>query len=247
MNLQTETVIAGGDTNSNTVAQLHRVATRMVTKDGRVFRYAQAGAVDLVAGNVIQGPAIVANHLANTPPAVAIGATSFTYTPGATLGTVNQYADGWLQVDTTPGNGSVYGIDSHAAFALSTAFTLTLRPDDPVQVALTTSSRVGLIANPYRGVIQLPATTATGIICGVAPVIVTAAQWGWLQTWGVYAGVLTTGTPALGASVMGPGTAAGAAQVVVAAGTLIVAQWIGQMVQVGVDGKNNAVYLKISA
>jgi hypothetical protein len=187
----------------------------------------------------------VANHLANTPPAVAIGATSFTYTPGATLGTVNQYQDGWLQVDTTPGNGQVYGIASHLAFGSATAFTLNLAPDDPIRVALTTSSRVGLIANPYRGVIQLPVTTATGVLCGVAPAVITAAQFGWLQTWGVYAGVLTTGTPALGASVMGPGTAAGAAQVVVAAGTLIVAQWIGQMVQVGVDGKNNSVYLKI--
>lgn len=247
MNLQSETAIAGGDTTSNSSTQLHRIGTRMVTRDGRVFRYVLAGAADLVAGNVIQGPAIVPNHLANTPPAVAVGATSFTYTPGATLGTVNQYKDGWLQVDTTPGNGIMYSIDNHAAFALSTAFTLNLSSDDPITVALTTSSRVGLLANQYRGVIQMPVTTATGILCGVAPNVITAAQFGWVQTWGMYAGVLTTGTPALGASVMAPGTVAGAAQVVVAAGTLIVAQWIGQMAQVGVDTKNNAVYLKISA
>lgn len=247
MNLQTETVIAGGDTADNSSTQKHQLATRMRTRDGRVFYYCLAGAVDLVAGNVIQGPATVPNHLANTPPAVAIGATSFSYTPGATLGTANQYADGWLQVDTTPGNGQAYSIDSHLAFASATAFTLNLSSDDAIRVALTTSSRVGLIPNEYRGVIQLPVTTATGIICGVAPCVITAAQFGWLQTWGNYAGVLTTGTPALGASVMGPGTVAGAAQVVVAAGTLIVAQWIGQMTQVGVDTKNNAIYLKIRA
>lgn len=247
MNLQTETVIAGGDTADSSATAKHRIGTRMVTRDGRVFRYALNGAVDLVAGNCIQGPAIVALHLANTPPNVAIGATSFTYTPGATLGTANQYADGWLQVDTTPGNGQTYGIDSHLAFALSTAFTLNLKTDDPIRVALTAAgSKVGLIANKYRGVIQMPVTTATGLLVGVAPCVITAAQFGWLQTWGVYAGVLIAGTPALGAIVMTPGGTAGAAEIIVAAGTLIVAQIVGNMVQVGVNLKNNAVDLKIA-
>jgi hypothetical protein len=222
---------------------LHKVGTRAVSDDGRVFRYVKAGAADLVAGNVIQSPAIVANHLANTPPAVAANALSFSYTPGATLGTADQYADGFLQVDTTPGNGYTYGIQGHAAFASATAFTLNLK--DPIQVALTTSSRVGLIANQYNGVIQLPVTTATGTLVGVAGYVITAAQYGWVQTWGLCS-VLTTGTPALGAMVMGPGTAAGAAQVVVAAGTLIVAQIIGHMAQVGVDGKNNFVHVRIN-
>jgi hypothetical protein len=104
---------------------------------------------------------------------------------------------------------------------------------------------VGLIANPYNGVIQLPVTTATGTLVGIATYIISAGQYGWIQTWGICS-VLTTGTPALGAMVMGPGTAAGAAQVVVAAGTLIVAQIIGHMAQVGVDGKNNFVHVRIN-
>jgi hypothetical protein len=246
MNLQTETVIAGGDTTSNSTTQLHRIGTRMVTRDGRVFRYAQVGAVDLVAGNVIQGPAITPNHLANTPPVVPVGATSFTYTPGATLGTVNQYADGWLQVDTTPGNGVTYGIDSHLAFASATAFTLNLRPDDPITVALTAASRVGLIANPYRGVIQMPVTTATGSLVGVAPGVISAASFGWLQTWGVYAGVLINGTPALGSAVVGVSATTAGSVDIAAAATLITGQILGTMVQVGVSTKNNAVFLRIT-
>lgn len=223
--------------------KVHRIGTRAIADDGRVFRYVKAGVADLVAGNVLQSPAIVANHLANTPPVVAIGATSFTYTPGATLGTVAQYEDGYLQVDTTPGNGYTYGLASHPAFASATAFTLTLK--DAIQVALTASSRVGLMANPYNGVIQLPVTTATGTIVGVAGYVITAAQYGWIQTWDLCS-TLITGTPALGAMVLGPGTAAGAAQVVVAAGNLIVGQVIGHMAQVGVDGKNNFVQLRIN-
>lgn len=233
----------GQDDFVSTATPAHRIGTRAVDQDGRVFRYVKAGAADLVAGNVLQSPAIVANHLANTPPVVALGATSFTYTPGATLGTAGQYNDGFLQVDTTPGNGYTYSIGSHLAFGSGAAFTLNLK--DPIQVALTASSRVGLIANKYNGVIQLPVTTATGTIVGIATYIISANQYGWIGTWGQFS-VLTTGTPALGAMVMGPGTAAGAAQVVVAAGTLIVAQIIGHMAQVGVDGKNNFVEVRIN-
>lgn len=214
------------------------------TRDGRTFRFVKAGAVDLVAGNCIQSPAIVTTHLANTPPAVAVGDTSFVYTPGATLGTANQYAGGLLQVDTAPGNGRAYLIDGHLAFALSTAFTLNLAKDDPITVALTTASRVGLYANPYNGVIQMPVTTATGILVGVAVSAITAGNFGWIQVGG-YCPVLIAGTPALGATVMSPGAVAGAAEIIVAAGTLIVAQWVGQMGQIGVAGKNNMVYLKI--
>lgn len=233
----------GQDDFISTATPAHKVGTRAISDDGRVFRYAKAGAVDLVAGNCLQSPAIVPNHLANTPPIVALGAKSFTYTPGATLGTAGQYADGWLQVDTTPGNGYTYSIAGHLAFASATAFTLNLK--DPIQVALTASSRVGLLANPYSGVIQMPATTATGTLVGVATYIITAAQYGWIQTWGPCS-VLIAGTPALGAIVMTPGATAGAAEIIVAAGTLIVAQIVGNMAQVGVSGKINFVRLQIT-
>lgn len=239
-----ETVGIGQDDFESSSTQKHRLGTRAISDDGRVFRYVRAGAVDLVAGNCIQSPAIVANHLANTPPAVAIGEKSFTYTPGATLGTANQYADGFLQVDTTPGNGYTYSVSGHAAFASATAFTLNLK--DPIQVALTTSSRVGLIANPYNGVIQFPVTTATGTLVGVAGYIISATHYGWVQTWGI-ASVLTAGTPALGAMVMAPSAAAGATTVVVAAGSLVTAQIVGHMAQVGVDGKNNFTHLRINS
>lgn len=232
---------AGQDDFVSSSTQVHDLGTRIETDDGRVFRYALAGASDLVAGNVLQGPAIIALHLANTPPAVAIGATSFTYTPGSTAGGANIYAGGWLQVDTTPGNGYTYEVSGHAAITSATAFTLNLK--DAIQVALTTSSRVGLIANPYRGVIQFPVTTATGIVAGVATYIITAAQYGWIQTWGMCS-VLISGTPALGAGVMTPSATAGTA-IVLTTTNLVVAQTVGYMAQVGVDGKNNFVDLRI--
>lgn len=214
------------------------------TRDGRRFRYAQAGAVDLVAGNVIQSSAAIANHLANTPPVVAIGATNFSYTPGATAGAANLYADGYLQVDTTPGNGYTYLVSGHAAIVSATAFQLYLDPAHSIQVALTASSRVGLIANPFKSVIQTP-TTNTAKVVGVAPTILTALYYGWLQTWGP-ASVLINGTPAITAPVANSGTTAGAVDVWTTAAAAVAVTPVGYMMQVGVSGKNNMVFLTLA-
>jgi len=234
-------VITPHDVFTFTSDQRLPLGTRAITKDGRVFRYCKAGASDLVAGNLIQSSAPVANHLANTPPAVPVGSTSFVYTPGATAGAENLYAEGYLQVDTTPGNGYTYVVSGHPAISASTAFTLTL--EDAIQVALTTSSRVGLIANPYKNVIQAP-TTLTGKVVGVAPAPITAAYYGWLQTWGP-ASVLINGTPAVTAPVINSATTAGAVDVWTAAAQPT-ANLVGHMMQVGVSGKNNFVFLEIA-
>lgn len=232
----------GQDGFTSSSDQKHPLGARAVTKDGRVFRYCQAGAADTVAGSVYQSAAPIANHLANTPPAVAVGATSFSYTPGATAGAANLYAEGYLQVDTTPGNGYTYQVSGHAAISASTAFTLVLV--DPIQVALTTSSRVGLVHNPYKNVIVNP-TTATAAVAGVAPYVITTAQYGWLQTWGP-ASVLINGTPGVGIAVVISATTAGAVDVAAVAAE-INTRSIGHMMQVGVSGKNNFVNLKICA
>jgi hypothetical protein len=222
--------------------QKHPLGTRATDGKSRVFRYCQAGGSDLVAGNLIQSSAPIANHLAQTPPAVAVGATNFSFTPGATAGAANLYAEGLLQVDTTPGNGYTYGVYGHAAITASTAFTLYL--SDPIQVALTTSSRVGLIANPYKAVIQTP-TTITAKVVGVATYIISANQYGWLQTAGP-ASVLINGTPAVTAPVINGATTAGSVDVWTAAAQPT-ANLVGHMMQVGVSGKNNFVFLCIAA
>lgn len=234
--------VYGQDGFTSSSTQVAPLGSRAVTKDGRVFRYAQAGAADLVAGNVQQSAAPIANHLANTPPAVAVGATSFTYTPGATAGAANLYAEGYLQVDTTPGNGYTYQVSGHAAITSATAFTLNLV--DPIQVALTTSSRVGLVHNPYKNVIVNP-TTATAAVAGVAPYIISTTQYGWLQTWGPCS-TLINGTPGVGIGVVISATTAGAVDVAAVAAEINV-RIIGHMMQVGVSTKNNFVNLKIAA
>lgn len=232
------------DTFSWSTDQKHPLGTIAISKDGRVYRYVQAGAVALVVGNCIQGPAVVPNHLALTAAVTAIGATQTVFTLGATLATANQYAEGYLGVDTTPDLGRTYTISGHAAVASSGSMTLNLMPDDPVQVAFSTATRLGLMANNGAGAIQMPVTTATGTLVGVANSAIAISNYGWVQSRGPKS-TLIAGTPAEGAIVMTPGAVAGAAEIIVAAGTLIVAQIVGRMMQVGVAGKCNFVFLQI--
>ena len=239
-NLVDSVVALAQDSFTSSSTQLHPLGTRAYTTDGRRYRYAQAGAVNLVAGTLIQGAAPIANHLALAAPAVAIGATSFTFTPGATAGAANLYAEGYLQVDVTPGAGYTYQVSGHPAIASSTAFTLELK--DAIQVALTSTSRLGLMPNPYKNVIKT-LTTITAKVVGVAGYIITATEYGWLNTWGACS-VLINGTPAITAPVINGGTTAGSVDVWTAAAQPT-ANLVGAMMQVGVSTKYNFVFLEI--
>ncbi len=219
----------------------HTVGTRAVDRFGNTYRYAYNGAVALVAGNWIQSAAQITAHQDLTPVAASIGDTTITVALGATAATANQYAGGWAVISTTPGNGIKYLIDSHPAAALSTSVVITLA--QPIEVALTTSSRVDLVPNPYNGVIQTPVTTLTGVVVGVATGATPINNYDWIQTGGV-AAALIAGTPGVGLAVVCPGTAAGACVIDGAASATPI---VGMMVETGVDGKNKAVKLSLGA
>lgn len=224
--------------------QKNPLGTRARTRDNRIFRYCQAGASDLIAGNLVQSAAPIANHLALTSAAQAIGDSLLVVTPGATGGAANLYAEGYLNIDTTPGNGYAYLIASHPTITASVAFNLTLDPAHKIQVALTTASRYGLMHNPYKNLI-IAATTVTACAVGVAPAPIVAANYGWLQTWGPCSGLIN-GTPGVGIGLVSSATTAGAFDVAAVAAEINV-RILGRMMQVGVSGKNNLVFLQLGA
>lgn len=237
------------NTNTTTTKQNHPLGTLAISKDGRIFRYGSVGATDTVAGSIYQSAAPIANHLALTAAAAAIGAGvpnqgPLVVTPGATAGAANLYAEGTLMIDTTPGNGYTYRINSHPAIVASTAFNMFLDPDDPIQVALTTASRYGLHHNPYKTVI-VAATTVTACAIGGAPTIITgngtAENFGWLQTRGPFAGLIN-GTPAVGTGLVTSATTAGALDVAAVAAEINV-RIIARAMQLCVTAKNNSVFL----
>jgi hypothetical protein len=186
----------------------HSVGTLGQTKDGRKFRYVKAGGSALVVGNALQAPVEDTDHDDVAVRATAAGSLELLITTGSGSGALdaNEYAGGYAVIDTTPGLGYVYKIDRHDAIAASTNGSLFLDSADPIQVALTTSSKVTLVKNPYNRVIQMPATTLTNAIVGGAVHPIAASEYGWIQTGGLGA-ALISGTPGAGQPVTVSGTA----------------------------------------
>ena len=233
MNLTTIAEISTLQTHSSETTQSLPIGAYMVDRVGRGYRYCKNSTVALVAGNVIQAVAQTTTHQNLTATANSIGDTSAVATLGALAAAANLYAEGIFQVDTTPDIGSSYGIASHAAVLSGGVITATLYSDDPIVVAWTSSTRVGLWQNAYKNVIQSP-TTATGIIVGVAPFAIPASTttvdyFGWIQTHGP-ASVLVAGTPAV---AQGVGYSATAGACAINSSTLYMIGYIGFSGQAG--------------
>lgn len=163
------------------------------TGDGRGYRYFLNGAVAAVPGKMYQGPAQDATN--QTPSgglgvaASAAGSYTVTLTDSLTLA-ANLLAGGYMSIAVTPGQGYLYKIKSNTAVAAATGCVVTL--EDPIQVALTTSSKVLVNLSPYNGAVVAPGTV-TGTIIGVPIYAVPASQYGWVQSHGPTS-CLVTGT-----------------------------------------------------
>ncbi len=202
---------------ANTADRYHTLGQRMEYDDGRKFRYVLAGGVTLVVADLIQGVVVVA---ADSNLAVqanwAIGDTSGTVTAQGSAA-IDFYKGGWTGITNTPGIGYAYKVLSHPLFAGATK-TITLFADDPIRVALTTSSEVSFIPDPYNGVLQAK-TTITNKIVGAAQTPITNAQYGWVQTGGV-AMVHGAGSEVVGNNLIALAASAGRGGVAVSPGLL---------------------------
>lgn len=193
---------------SSTVQEIG-LGSKFYDQNGNAYRYAKIGGTASVAGKLYQAPAEITNHQDLVPAAAAIGATSVTVTLGATAVTANQYAGGYLVVSITPGEGYKYLIASHPAADASATLVLTL--EDPIQVALTTSSNVDLVSNLYNGVIVNP-TSASSCPVGVAVDVVAAGSYGWLQVEGPCPVLVDNSTVVVGTFISASNQAAGACE-----------------------------------
>jgi len=172
--------------------------TKLELQDGRSFRFAKAGGTLLVIGDLLTAAANVANDVGRTGIAAAAGSRAPTLTLGGAT-TANLYAEGFWNTSVAPGGGESRKIDNHLAG--TTAVVFNLAPGHSIGTAVTTTSRIDLIRNPYDGVIQTPVTTTTGAPNGVAVSAIAATTGcGWIQTKGM-AAVLTSGSVVLGSPV----------------------------------------------
>ncbi|MEK0325508.1 MAG: hypothetical protein QQN63_07370 [Nitrosopumilus sp.] len=170
----------------------HKLGEKYIDEWGRVFRYVQAGGTDLVTGNLMQEPAEVTNYRSMVVQAAsAIGSTNIAVTLGGTAVTASQFESGDLIVESSTGIGQAFKIVSHDV-QTGTTGTCNFVVDRPVAIALTTSSQVSVRKNSYDGVIQYP-TTPTGGPVGIAIVVISDGNFGWIQSAGDCAALYDTG------------------------------------------------------
>jgi len=201
------------DINAESSVQLFPLGTKVVQGD-RTFRYAKNGAVALTAGTLITSAARGADHIKDLAVlAAAVGNTTITVTNGAsTAVTADMFAGGYLFVNdcgAATGEGQCLRIKSNTAAAVNVAFDVVVY--DPLVIALTTASQVGISKNPYDMVV-ISASTPVANVVGVCRIPVTIAYFFWLQTGGP-AAVLCNGTHVVGKPVEVGLTTAGSADV----------------------------------
>ncbi len=161
------------------------VGTMREDHAGRVYRYARAGATALAPAKNTTAAALNADWVNESVTAqVLVGGTQVSITHGAVDADVldeDHFRGGQLHINDADGEAHWYPIVySTAVTATSTTLTLTL--DDPVQVALTTSSEATPVPSPYMGTVI--SATETDEATGVPLVTVTADYYYWSQTRG---------------------------------------------------------------
>ncbi len=158
----------------------------MEVSDGRIYRFALAGAAALAASNLDSARAMTANFdTLSIQATVAAGATTIPFTNGATALLENELAQGTILVEDVALNlGEVYPIKSNTADGGTGTVTVTLEDNVKVLNALTTSGKVTVRYNPWLGVI-IHGSPPVQLPVGIPQAIIGLTEYGWLQTHGV--------------------------------------------------------------
>jgi hypothetical protein len=230
------------DVRTTSTSKQHTLGTLAVTRDGRQFRYGQAGAVALTAGKMHQIPAVIANHQALVTLAAAVNATKITVTLGGTAATADQYIDGYaiIRDTSTTGAGQAFPISGNSAQTVTTG-NADIYITEGVAEALTSASVTNLELSPYGGVLITTTADTTESCIGVPQIDTAAASYCWFQVRGV-AAVLANGTITKGAGVIKSATTAGAVDIEAAA---TITQRVGIQLQTGTTAKYNTTMLTI--
>jgi hypothetical protein len=199
--------------------QLHQLGSVGVAPDGRTYRYANAGAVDLAPGLLCIAVDITANHEDLAVNTFAVGDKSITVTLGATAITANEYDGGYVNVTDATGQGIMYQIESAPATDASGSVIIQLKT--PIVVAAEAATTVTLVRNKYKDIIVSDGTQAD-LPVGVPNVAISAGEFGWVQTGGFCSVLNDTTTVVAGQPVTIGDADAGAVEVHNAATEVVV-------------------------
>ncbi len=220
----------------------HSLGTLAITGDGRKYRYANAGALALVAGNLNIAADIEQNHedlaVVNT---FAVGDKTMTVTLGATAVAANEYDEGTLTFNDVSPEGETYFVESHSASAAGSE-AITVNVDPVLTTVTTTSSQMSLTRNPWNNpaISQLITERPAGV--SIQDWDVSVANFGWLKTHGVAAVLVDTAASTVGFIATISNQVNGAVGVIA---TIAQEMALGQFLEAPVNGEFNSVYLTI--
>lgn len=154
----------------------------------RTYRYAKNGATALTQGHLVQQAApdnvFDGLYVDSTTAEKLNKAVVLNVVSNADIA-ANEYSDGLLVVVAGAGAGLVLPVTGNTLYEVSASDTqVTVYVEFfPLTDDLTTASKVVLIPNAFKGVIQTEVPVSQEIL-GVTPVDVGANAWFWLQTSG---------------------------------------------------------------
>lgn len=197
---------------------LYELGSKLVLPDGREYRYALAGAVVRVAGNLYQSIVPLTEHSETVVDQVrAVDATALSSTLGAVAAAIDIYSEGYVSVNKVDGLGLGYRIrraiaagQAHAAVASTGIITVNLEPGEKNQVALVATSELSYSRNRFHSTI-IHASPPTAMLAGVSPWAATASQYYYEQVEGL-ATVYAEGTLLAGKAVQASITTDGAVE-----------------------------------
>jgi hypothetical protein len=210
------------------------LGTLRITQDGRKFRYAKAGAADLNPGKIGLAAALsayVVNEIILAAVAIGKHTLDLTITTGTAIAE-NELRGGYFQVQDGTGEGQNLQIAGNTAMA-SDGTTIQVALEDPIRVALDTTSEFNLVRSPWWAVYE--SDTAEAMVAGVAPIPVTTLYYYWCQTGGM-CNVLQYASDAVGCIMSVSTNLAGAVQSITT--TAIVANLPIVGIQYGTAGVN---------
>ena len=172
------------NTYRDSTTQNYLLGSRRITLDGRVYRYALAGAAcasgfgckNFGAYSGVTGGAVTTTVDGDDKVVILLDAT----TGGATwFGTAGRMIGGYMSMPT--GTLTLFRIiTDHSTGASGGYVTITL--DGPLTRAVTATNFMEIAQNPYADVRQTNNLFTS--VMGVAVGAIASGSYGWIQTWG---------------------------------------------------------------
>ena len=178
-------------------SQKYKLGTQYHTSDGRSFRYARAGAIQL-AKNLLNAAAAPDAQAITSTVQTSYGAAVSAVTFDVLLTTANAWVkdslvDGWLHVsDGGAAMGDLYRIVANEWTTSDTVMNVTLEDTGGLVRAIAVTDDVILYANQCALTVVSPTDPVSDII-GVASTIVPINYYYWAQYRGI-ASILIDGT-----------------------------------------------------